>query len=107
VLTSGLPQLIYNTPLQTEAFQIGRVIADNIPSFVLPSAYYAGGQDQYVDMFSDIAWRTSITPAALALAIVALGLALAWPAGRKRQEVRAAEGQLDTPPLEAISFESK
>jgi hypothetical protein len=102
VITSGLPQLIYNTPLQTEAFQIGRVIADNIPSFVLPAAYYVGGQDEYGDMFSHLAWRTSITPGAIGLAIVALGLALAWPATRRRKEVRTTEGQLETPPLEAV-----
>jgi hypothetical protein len=84
VITEGLGGLLRRTPMGDSAVGFTQQISNNLPSFVLPSLYYSQGSQAGVDYFAPSAWRQSITPAAVSLAIIALGLALAWPAGRRR-----------------------
>ena len=104
VISVGLTRLLRATPLGDSAPQITAAISENLPSFVLPSLYYSQGGDAAeigVNYFSPPAWRASITPAAVSLSIVALGIALAWPPGRKRNGSQSAE-QREAPPLEYV-----
>jgi hypothetical protein len=103
VITYGLTGLLRSVGVSAgPAANFTASLSENLPSFVLPSLYYAQGQQVGVDYFAPGAWRASITPAAVGLGIVALGIALAWPAPRRRRvPPPEAANRLDTPPLEA------